>query len=327
MINDIIIYVVVSIFTLIIISKISYKLNLIDLPNERKIHYIPTAYTGGLALSIIYIFSIYLFEIHSQTLNLILSISFLIGVVGLIDDKYNLNVGGKLSLQILPIIYLIVTQDLNLIQLGEYDYFKLELNSFSLPFTIIAILFLINSFNYFYGIDGSLSFSTISTLCILFYISNDKEIELFLTIISIPLILFLLFNFSIFKFKKLFLGDGGSLLLGFIIAFTLIYLANQKIVHPILLAFSVSIFVYEFLSINFIRLKNNQHLFKAGQDHLHHLLLKKTKSNFMTNLIIFFSNIFFFILGYISFLLISPTTSLILFIILFLIFIKLRKNI
>ena len=327
MINDIMLYVVVSIFTLIIISKISYKLNLIDLPNERKIHFIPTAYTGGLALSIIYIFSIYLFEIHSQTLNLILSISFLIGIVGFIDDKYNLNVGGKLSLQILPIIYLIVQQDLNLIQLGEYDYFKLELNSFSIPFTIIAVLFLINSFNYFDGIDGSLSFSTISTLCILFYISNDKEIELFLIIISIPLISFLLFNFSIFKFKKLFLGDGGSLLLGFIIAFTLIYLANQKIVHPILLAFSVSIFVYEFLSINFIRLKNNQHLFKGGQDHLHHLLLKKTKSNLKTNFIIFFSNIFFFILGYISFSLISPTTSLILFIILFFIFIKLRKSI
>lgn len=327
MINDIMLYIVVSIFTLIIISKISYKLNLIDLPNERKIHIIPTAYTGGLALSIIYIFSIYLFEIHSQTLNLILSISFLIGIVGLIDDKYNLNVGGKLSLQILPIIYLIVQQDLNLIQLGEYDYFKLELNSFSIPFTIIAILFLINSFNYFDGIDGSLSFSTISTLCILFYISNDKEIELFLIIISIPLISFLLFNFSIFKLKKLFLGDGGSLLLGFIIAFTLIYLANQKIVHPILLAFSVSIFVYEFLSINFIRLKNNQHLFKGGQDHLHHLLLKKTKSNLKTNFIIFFLNIFFFILGYISFSLISPTTSLILFIILFFIFIKLRKSI
>ena len=327
MINDIMLYIVVSIFTLIIISKISYKLNLIDLPNERKIHFIPTAYTGGLALSIIYIFSIYLFEIHSQTLNLILSISFLIGIVGLIDDKYNLNVGGKLSLQILPIIYLIVQQDLNLIQLGEYDYFKLELNSFSIPFTIIAILFLINSFNYFDGIDGSLSFSTISTLCILFYISNDKEIELFLIIISIPLISFLLFNFSIFKLKKLFLGDGGSLLLGFIIAFTLIYLANQKIVHPILLAFSVSIFVYEFLSINFIRLKNNQHLFKGGQDHLHHLLLKKTKSNLKTNFIIFFLNIFFFILGYISFSLISPTTSLILFIILFFIFIKLRKSI
>ena len=327
MINDIMLYIVVSIFTLIIISKISYKLNLIDLPNERKIHFIPTAYTGGLALSIIYIFSIFLFEIHSQTLNLILSISFLIGIVGLIDDKYNLNVGGKLSLQILPIIYLIVQQDLNLIQLGEYDYFKLELNSFSIPFTIIAILFLINSFNYFDGIDGSLSFSTISTLCILFYISNDKEIELFLIIISIPLISFLLFNFSIFKLKKLFLGDGGSLLLGFIIAFTLIYLANQKIVHPILLAFSVSIFVYEFLSINFIRLKNNQHLFKGGQDHLHHLLLKKTKSNLKTNFIIFFLNIFFFIFCFIFFSLIISNLLLILFIILLFIFIKLRKSI
>ena len=327
MINDLVLYAVISIFTLIIISKISYKLNLIDLPNERKIHHIPTAYTGGIGLSILYIFSIYLFEIHSGTLNLILSIGFMIALVGLIDDKYELNVGSKLSLQIIPIIYLIVSQKLNLIHLGEYDYFKLELNSFSIPFTIIAILFLINSFNYIDGIDGSLSFTTISTLCILFYLSNDKEIELFLIIISVPLILFLLFNFSILKFKKLFLGNSGSLLLGFIIAFTLIYLANQKIVHPILLAFSVSIFVYEFLSINFIRLKNNQKLFEAGQDHLHHLLLKKTKSNFMTNFIIFFSNIFLFILGYISFLSVSPVASLILFMILFLVFIKLRNNI
>ena len=95
-----------------------------------------------------------------------------------------------------------------------------------------------------------------------------------------PICIFLCFNYALFRLPKLFLGDSGSLLLGFIISFVLIYFANQKITHPILLAWSVSIFVYEFLAINLIRLKNKKSIFKAGQDHLHHILIKKTKSIF-----------------------------------------------
>ena len=53
------------------------------------------------------------------------------------------------------------------------------------------------------------------------------------------------------------------------------YLTKQNLIHPILLAWSVVIFVYEFLSINIIRLNNKQRLFKAGQDHLHHILLEE----------------------------------------------------
>lgn len=327
MINNMLIYSLINFLILISIAKISYKLNLVDLPGKRRVHLKPTAYTGGVALCLIYVFAIFLFDFSSEKLNLILSIAFLVGIVGFVDDKYNLNVGGKLSLQVIPIIYLVILENLKLTHIGDYDYFKIELNSFSIPFTLLAILFLINSFNYFDGLDGILGSSTISVLSILIFLIPNENIKLFLIIILIPLLFFLCFNFSIFKLPKLFLGDSGSLLLGFIISFTLIFIAVEKLIHPILLSFSVSIFVYEFLSINFIRLKNNQHLFKGGQDHLHHLLLKKTKSNLKTNFIIFFLNIFFFILGYISFSLISPTTSLILFIILFFIFIKLRKSI
>ena len=117
----------------------------------------------------IYTVFVFLFDFSSEKLNLILSIAFLIGIVGFVDDKYNLNVGGKLSLQIIPIIYLIVLENLNLNHIGNYNYFRLELNSFSIPFTIISILFLINSFNYFDGLDGVLSFTTISTLGILYF--------------------------------------------------------------------------------------------------------------------------------------------------------------
>tara|TARA_B100000214_G_scaffold349801_1_gene302983 strand:- start:276 stop:674 length:399 start_codon:yes stop_codon:yes gene_type:complete len=125
---------------------------------------------------------------------------------------------------------------------------------------------------------------------------------------------------------KVFLGDSGSLLLGFLVSFILIYFANQNFIHPILLAWSVVIFVYEFLSINIIRLKNNQKLFKAGQDHLHHIMFKKNKSVFLTNLTISLSNIILFIIGYLSYLLINPLTSLILFIALFIIFLRLRNT-
>ena len=129
-------YLILGLIIFTLVSKISYKLNLVDKPNKRKTHLKPTAYTGGLALCITYIFAIYLFNFSSPKLDIILSIGFLIAIVGLIDDKYNLNVGGKLSLQIIPIIYLIVLENFNLNQIGDYNYFKVELGSFSIPFSV-----------------------------------------------------------------------------------------------------------------------------------------------------------------------------------------------
>jgi UDP-GlcNAc:undecaprenyl-phosphate GlcNAc-1-phosphate transferase len=308
------------------IAKISYKLNLLDFPSKRAVHLNPTAYTGGIALCLSYAFAVFLFNFSSEKLNLIISIAFLVGIVGFIDDKFNLNVGGKLSLQIIPIIYLVILENLKLNHIGDYNYFKLELNSFSIPFTLLAILFLINAFNYFDGLDGLLGCTSISVLSILIFLIPNQNINLFFIIIILPILFFLCFNFSLFQLPKLFLGDSGSLLLGFIISFTLIFLAIEKFAHPILLAFSVSIFVYEFISINLIRLKKKQDLFSAGQDHLHHQLFKYTNSIFQTNLFISLANIILFVIGYISFLLISPIASLICFVIFFIIYFTLRNK-
>jgi UDP-GlcNAc:undecaprenyl-phosphate GlcNAc-1-phosphate transferase len=311
--NTIITYSILSFLILFIFALASYKLNLVDLPSERKIHLKPTAFTGGLTMSIIYICSIQLFDIHGKDLNLILSIAFLIAILGLIDDKYNLDTGSKLSLQIIPIFYLIVFENMTLTHIGDYRWFKLNLGTFSIPFTLICVLFLINSFNYFDGVDGLLSLVSISVLAIIYFLIDDENTKLFLIITSIPIFIFLCFNFSLFKLPKLFLGDGGSLLLGFIISFLMIYLANQKFVHPILLAWSVQIFVYEFISINLIRLKNKQNIFKAGKDHLHHFFMKQTKSSLLTDFFISSINVILFIIGYMSFRFINPLTSLIFF--------------
>ena len=320
----ILIYTIISFITFFISSKISYNFHLVDLPKKRKVHTKPTAYTGGIIISIILVFAIQFFDISNKNLNLILSIAFLISIIGLIDDRYYLNTGNKLSLQIIPIFYLVIFENLVLNHLGYYDYFKLELGAFAIPFTLICVLFLINSFNYFDGLDGTLSFTSLSVLAILYFLVPDKNFQLFLIILTIPIFIFLFHNFSLFKLPKLFLGDSGSLLLGFIISFILIYLANLNKLHPIIIAWSVVVFVYEFLSINIIRLKNKQHLFKAGQDHLHHILFKKTNSIFLTNIYLSLINIFFFMIGYFSYLYINSLASLILFIFIFFVFLIIR---
>ena len=329
--NTLITYSIISFLLFYICTKISYKLNFVDIPNKRKIHSKATAFTGGIIISVTLLIALQLFESYfyfylNRNLNLIFSMGFLISLVGLIDDKFNLNAGGKLSLQIIPIFYLVVFENLALYQIGDYDYFKLELGAFVIPFTILSVLFLINAFNYFDGLDGNLSFLTNSVLIILWFLVSDENFKMFLIIILIPMTIFLFFNFSIFKLPKLFLGDNGSLLFGFIISFILIYFALENSIHPILLAWSIVIFVYEFLSINIIRLKNNQHPFKAGQDHLHHLLFVKIRSILITNISIVLINTILFLLGYFSFKMISPLASLFLFILCFLVFLILRNK-
>ena len=326
MYTEIIIFTLISFSILLSISIYSYKLDLVDRPNKRKLHSKPTAFTGGIALSFAYIISIKLFDIQSYELNLIISTALLVAIVGTIDDKYYLNIGGKLSLQIIPVIYLIMIENLNLKQIGNYNSFELSLNTFAVPFTLLAVLLLMNSFNYFDGLDGTLSFTSITVLIILYYLTPNEDFKFFLIIIFIPLVVFVLFNFSTLNLPKLFLGDGGSLLLGFLIAFFLIHTANQKLVHPILLAWSIVIFVYEFLSINILRIINRKKIFKAGLDHLHHISYKKTKSIFFTNLFISLLNLALFIIGYMSFKLINSFVSLVLFIIFFVVFFTVRKK-
>ena len=164
MLNTIIIYSILSFLLFFVFALASYKLNLVDLPSKRKIHFKPTAFTGGVSMSFIYICSIQLFDVYGKDLNLILSIAFLISILGLVDDRYNLNPGGKLSLQIIPIFYLIVFENMALTQIGDYNWFKLNLGTFSIPFTLLCVLFLINSFNYFDGVDGLLGSLSISII-------------------------------------------------------------------------------------------------------------------------------------------------------------------
>ena len=78
------------------------------------------------------------------------------------------------------------------------------------------------------------------------------------------------------------------MIIGFILAFILIYLAKFREIHPSFLIWSVFFYIYEFLSVNLVRLKKNKALFQGGKDHIHHAVffLLDSKSHFKTTILL-----------------------------------------
>ena len=316
----IIIFQVLITFPIIMISK---KKELVDRPNNRKFHLIPTPYTGGMILSLTYLFIIYISEFNDQSLNLILAYAFIISLTGLVDDRYNVNPGTKLLLQSIPIFFLI-DQNLYLSDLGNFNLIaSINLGSIDKIFTFLCCLLLINAFNYSDGIDGllpSISIIILISFSIFLY-RLDNFSYLNFIIILFPLIIFLFFNFGILKNYKIFLGDSGSNLMGFILSFISIYLYIEKEVHPAHIIWPLAYVVFEFLSVTMLRIINNSGTFKPGKDHLHYEIMKIFKLNQYNSLIIIlFINVFFVFFGSYIYINFGPDISMILFLLIFIIY-------
>lgn len=330
MISQLIILCFLSIFIFYCSNIIAQKFKFLDIPNKRKIHKKPVPNIGGISISVIIILATTFIDFQNNSFNIVLIFSFLISFAGFIDDRYILNVGSKLIWQLLPICLLVFKFDLIVLDIGNYQILgQINLGSFSYIFTILCAFLLINATNYIDGIDGSASIAFLISILNIIFLTNflNEELLKFYIIICTPLFVFLLFNFSLFNLPKMFLGDSGSLLLGFILSFLMIILYKKLNIHPILLAWGVAFIVFEFLSVNILRIYLHRNLFKPGQDHIHHIFLNNTKSKLKTNFILILINVFIAINGYLSFYFINELFSLILYIIIFIFYLLFRLKI
>ena len=315
-----------SLITILIFIPVAKKIKLVDLPNSRKAHKINASLIGGIILILNFLLLVFLFDFNKY-LNSLLSYSLLVGLIGLIDDKYNLNVTNKLILLFFPII-LIVLDGYALTNLGEYNLIgKINLGSFAVIFTILSSYLFINATNYIDGRDGVLiTMFFFINLKIIFLINNTDDITKHLLVyINLILIVLFLFNITNNKYLKIFLGDSGSLTIGFFLSFILIYLANKELAHPMLLASTVTVIVFDFLCVSIERaLKNNGKIFKPDNNHIQYLIFNRTRSNFITLIILNSINILFFTINYYLFK-VNDLLSVISFIIEFVMFLILRK--
>jgi UDP-GlcNAc:undecaprenyl-phosphate GlcNAc-1-phosphate transferase len=316
-----------SILLFFIGLKFAKKYNFLDIPNFRKVHSKPTSYLGGLIIFLSYLFISIIVKYNTSIENIIIFGSFCI-LIGVADDKYNLRASAKFFMTLLPVTYLVLN-GYNLNNLGYYQEINvISLGRFSIIFTILCILLLMNAINYIDGIDNILLLITITAVIYFRLLSDNPNTEKILLLMLLPLIINLIFNLAPIKLNlKIFLGNGGSLFLGFLISIIMIILAKYDSIHPAKLIWAVWLPIYDFLFINFIRIKNKINPLRGDRSHIQHIFLKYYKNDQLKScLTLSLLNIAIIALGFSINLYFSHLMSLLAFILFFFFYMFLRYN-
>ena len=195
----------------------------------------------------------------------------LIFILGFVDDKLNLRPNLKFLILII-IIFLQLYLDNNLIlDKIKLSFLKEEffLKNFKLIFSIFCFVVFLNALNMFDGINLQSSiYSLLIFSCIIFF-------YIFSLIVSILIISMIAFSYLNYK-NKTFLGDSGSLLLGYLISYFFISLYNQNyIIYADQVVLYMIIPGLELIRLFIIRILEKKNPLNSDRNHLHHLLLSK----------------------------------------------------
>lgn len=327
LINLILIIIFSTLILNLVLNKIAFKFDLVSKPNNRSVHTKKIPFLGGLTIGIILLIIVKILNFH-QDFETILIYSSIIILAGTIDDIYNLTPEQKLILIILPISWIVFAENIQLDSLGSYEHIGIiSLGKFSPIFTILCIMLFINAFNYIDGIDGLAISNAIIFFIYLNILVRDENLSISLTLITICYIIMLIFNLINFSNVKTFLGDGGSLMTGFLISFFSILGFVKFDIHPTKIIFAIAYPVYDFLTVNFNRMISKKNILEAGKDHLHHILLDKISNNHI-KIMIFLNiiSIFYLILGLVIINYLGYLFSLIFFILNFILYFFITKK-
>ena len=311
-------YYLISIFLnlliILFLHKISFHIGLIDIPGKRKMHQGNIPVIGGISIYLSLIPFIFLIDFHPWILSIILS-SLVIVILGALDDSLQLGVTVRLISQLIASL-IVIGSGLQIVDIGEYSILEaINLENFGILLTIISVLGLINAFNFIDGIDGlssGLFFVAVSSLLLFsFLIGNVNNFDLLLLLLLFTSI-FLFFNLGFIKNKKIFLGDSGSTLLGFIIAWLLIYYAHPEIrnIHPVLTLWCVTLPVFDLLAVVIRRLSKKINPLRPDRRHIHHLFLRKGYSQTVALIYILAFSIFSSAFGIAIFFIFGPLPCL-----------------
>ena len=302
------------------LKKTSNYLNLIDKPNERKIHRGNIPLIGGIAIYINLLIYSYFYELNYH-LNVIIYTSSILLILGAIDDSIELGVTFRLIAQLISCL-VIIGSGLIITNIGNYMYFpKIEIGLLSVAFTVLCVIGLTNAFNFMDGIDGlcaGLVLISISSIILFSLIGNTIDLfdsyEFFI-IICVSLVLFLFFNLT--SFSKIFLGDSGSMTLGFLVSWFLILLSQSEnfVIHPVLTIWCVTIPVFDLIAVFIRRISRGINPFTPDRRHVHHLLLELGLSDSKTLAIILLFSAFLNFIGFFIFFTLGPMPALLSFII------------
>ena len=278
--------------TMVVMPKvvaISKAKNLTALPNGRTSHkgIVPTLGGIGVFTGMILPINVtaILFANYSQLIDLLIFNALILALllIGIFDDIMKLSAVKKLGYQLMVATIYIVGANMHIDSfLGLFGMHNIPI-IYSIIFSVFVIVLLINAYNLVDGIDGLagvLGVLISGYMAIVFYFTNYFFYSLVCLSLVGALIGFLVFNFS--RHRKIFLGDTGSLVVGFLLALEVVaYLsggarAPQLVMFknaPVVVMALVSYPLFDTLRVFFIRIINKRSPFSPDRNHIHHRLV------------------------------------------------------
>jgi UDP-N-acetylmuramyl pentapeptide phosphotransferase/UDP-N-acetylglucosamine-1-phosphate transferase len=283
---------------------------LYDEPNHRKEHSSRIPTLGGLALFVGFFFSFVFwgYDLHMRSFHSILSALIILFVVGIRDDLYPLKSWVKLGAQIVAALIVVVQGDVRITNL----YGLLDLHDLPYLVTVaistLAILAIMNGFNLIDGINGlsaGVAVIVLSTYGYWFYRMDNLVFVLLCVTLIGSLLAYLRFNFV--RKANIFMGDSGSLVIGYLISVISIRFIQQSREFEPNYFFSIAGAVYAFnlliiplfdtLRVSVVRILKGYSPFRADRNHIHHTLIDIGLSHRQASLLLFAVNLGFIAMG------------------------------
>ncbi len=259
------------------LAKIS---GLVDHPGGRKRHDGAVPLIGGLAMYAGMAIGEFLVgPPMGGFLSAFVAASLLI-IVGVIDDKISLPPATRVITQIAVVLIMIYGANLQLSNIGDpFGTGIITMGRFTVIFTLAVSLTVINAYNLVDGIDGLAgSTAAIALLAVAIVAGTDSVFGAAALIAVAAIFAFLLFNFPVKWNRPMrsFMGDAGSTLLGFVIVWLTLGVAQgaERVISPVHCLWFAAVPIFDCLSCFVCRSLKKKSPFTPGRDHFHHTLTR-----------------------------------------------------
>jgi len=246
------------------------KLGLVDIPNERSSHtkHTPRGAGIGFFLAVATVAPFFHWVLIENWSWVILAIT-LVFIVGILDDHGDVSPRSKLIVMVVSTL-LIYQSNLVITDIGTYFGFDIQLGWFALPFTLFAVLAFSNALNLIDGLDGlagGISMMILGTFFTIGYQHQDEFMILLSGGFLAALAAFMIFNWHP---ASIFMGDSGSLMLGFVI--TTVAIKSLAYIPAVAVLFITALPIIDTAVVVMRRKRTGRGIFSADQCHLHHIL-------------------------------------------------------
>jgi len=270
------------------LRPVARRLGLVDIPNERKVHEGEVPLVGGIAIFVAVVCA-HIFSpgfmpdsVLRDTYLAFYSGAALLVTVGMIDDYRELRPSTRIVVQIFVVLIMIYGGGLIVDEIGVTPISgqTLTLGLAAVPFTMVASIGVINAVNMSDGLDGlagSLSLVTfLGFLAATLILGHGEQLELLVLLIT-AITAFLFFNITVPGKRRalIFLGDAGSMLLGFAAVWFAIALSQgpDRAIRPSSTLWFLMVPIFDAVCMMGRRIARRRPMLSADKEHLHHIFL------------------------------------------------------